>query len=84
MLRQLSVFVSRHLSKSKWPTYAKEWPTHSSLQKESREKKYELHLHYLGKLVLTEVHVPQVDQALQATRYVVQGALRVPAHRYKF
>ncbi len=42
-------------------------------------------MHYnLGKLVLTEVHVPQVDQALQATRYVVQGALRVPAHRYKF
>jgi hypothetical protein len=40
--------------------------------------------HYLGKLVLTEVHVPQVDQALQATRYVVQGALRVPDQRSKF
>jgi hypothetical protein len=51
--------------------------------KRKKKKKYELQ-HYLGKLVLTEVHVPQVDQALQATRYVVQGALRVPAHRYKF
>jgi hypothetical protein len=40
MLRQLSGFESRHLSKiQKWASYAKEWPTHSSLQKERRKSK---------------------------------------------
>jgi hypothetical protein len=34
---------------------------------------------YLGELVLAEIHIRQIDQALQAARDIVQGPLRVPA-----
>jgi hypothetical protein len=41
LLRQLSGFESRHILKNtKWATYAKEWPAHSSpLKNIQKEKK---------------------------------------------
>ena len=43
--------------------------------------RYRDELTSLGELVLTEVHIAQIDQTLQATGDVVQCALRVPAHQ---